>query len=106
MELFQYCSCITIRDPKVHSIRNIYGGFMQNPLLKKKLIALQRKKKRSSILPGENDMKILAEAAALAENNDIVFVTDDGDYLEFKEELEKKLHIRICEVLEVQHLAI
>jgi len=104
IDLFQYCKCITVSNPKVDIVRNIYKEFAKKPSLRDKLVKLKEKKKRHSILPSETDMKILAEAATLAENNNVVFITDDGDYLEFKDELEKKLHIRICAVLEVQHL--
>jgi hypothetical protein len=84
-------------------IKKMYTNFAQNPKLRKKLIPMKSKKRRKSLLPSEIDMKILGEAHALAKDYRVIFVTDDSDYLNFKDEIEKKLKLEIIALLDLPH---
>lgn len=84
-------------------VKKMYMNFAKNAKLKEKLIRKKRRKKRKSLLPSETDMKILGEAYALTRDHRVIFVTDDGDYLNFKDEIEKKLKLEIIALLDLRH---
>jgi hypothetical protein len=81
----------------------MYTRFTKNPTLKAKLTKLQTRKKRKSLYPSTNDMKILAEADALGTNHTVNLITDDDDFLEFKTEIEKELKLKITALLDLPH---
>lgn len=85
------------------SVKKMYTNFAKNPKLREKMIRMQSQKKRKSLLPSETDMKILGQAHALTKNYRVIFVTDDGDFLNFKNEIEKKLKLEIIGLLDLPH---
>jgi len=84
-------------------VKTMYMNFAKNPKLREKLLRKKRRKKRKSLLPSEIDMKILGEAYVLTRDNQVIFVTDDGDYLNFNDEIEKKLKLKIVALLDLPH---
>jgi predicted nuclease of predicted toxin-antitoxin system len=81
----------------------MYTNFAKDPTLKAKLVKLQTKKKRASLYPSTNDMKILAEADELGAVYLVNLITDDSDFLEFKDVIEKELKLKIIALLNVPH---
>jgi hypothetical protein len=85
-------------SPKV-SI-NIGRSFYQKFKHDKRLIELKKRKRRDTLLPEKGDMKIVSEAAKLAEdsNYNLFLLSNDGDFIEFSEELKKEFGFTVLAV--------
>ena len=68
----------------------------------KKLRALKQKKSRVSLMPSLKDMKILSEAIELNNISVVYLVSDDGDFLDFKVELNEEFNLIIVELLNLR----
>ena len=100
--LFEISECPKKITPNLKAIEKMYKEFTRKTPLRERLVKIKNKKKRKSILPSKNDMRILAEAVALAEKNNLILVTDDGDYLEFKDEIEQMFsNIKITNIFDL-----
>lgn len=86
-------------------VRSFYDGFLRVPELRAKLSRLQAKKHRKNLLPSDTDMTILGEACTLSLSQKVFFVTDDGDFLEFKNEIERELKVNIIELMDLRRFA-
>lgn len=87
-------------------IKAMYTRFTKQPEQLKKLEELRSMKHRASLLPSEKDMRILGEAHVLSQNYKVYFVTDDKDFIYFKNEIQKELNIVVIELLELPHFTL
>lgn len=102
MDLFKCCKVEKV-EAAPSKIRAMYRDFSREPALLKILKQLQAEKHRKSLFPGETDMQILAEADKLGEKFNVSFITDDHDFLYFKNEIESRLRIRMTALLDLPH---
>jgi len=81
-------------------VENFYRSMLNNPLTKAKLEKLREvKKTRTGLMPEKSDMQILSEAIALKERSEIVyFVSKDGDFCEFPEEIYNSFGLKVVHV--------
>lgn len=97
-ELLNASKVGSVPNPKISVVRNMY---LSN---REKLERIRTLKGRTSILPSRMDMKILGEAARLAEQNEVYFVTDDHDFLDFKDEILKMFGVKVVRISELVSL--
>ena len=86
--------------------RTMYQDFSKDPELFKRLRALQVKYNRDSIFPSDNDVQILADADKLGQKYDVRFITDDHHFLDFKDEIEERLNVKLVGLLDLVHYQI
>jgi len=79
----------------------MYKELLENPESRKKLEELRVLKHRKVLLPSETDMRILGEASALSHSFKVYFITDDRDYIEFKDKIQEKLNVNVVEMLDL-----
>lgn len=99
------CSKFNAVTSDLQKVRNLYTNFLKVPELRKRLEKLKEMKHRNNLLPSEADMQILGEAGTLSSSHKVYFVTDDGDYISFKNEIEQELGVIIVELLELRRFA-
>lgn len=88
-----------------NKVRNFYLDLLKNPEAKEKLVRLKQKKKRKSLIPGESDIKILAETVALKRNYGAVYLIHyDSDYGWFPEEINSAFGIKVTSVKDLKRL--
>lgn len=103
LSLLKHRTKIDHISPNFDLVKNMYANFAKNAKLREKLMRKKRRKRRKSLLPSDTDMKILGEASTLSRDHRVIFVTDDGDYLNFKDEIEEKLKLKIIALLDLPH---
>ena len=88
-----------VDNPPIERVKNMYAS------KKEKLLKIKRFKKRSSLYPSKIDQKILSEAAKLAEQYVVYFITVDLDFTEFREEIENEFGVRVVHPSELVSLS-
>jgi len=95
-----------IVESDLAKVSALYTSFLKNPELRARLIKLKEKKPtRKGLLPSQTDIQILGEAVTLNLKNRVCFVTDDDDYIFFKNEIKQNLGVDIIELLELRSFA-
>jgi hypothetical protein len=87
----------------IHQVEAMFMRFTKDPKLFKKFQELKYAKKRSNILPSTTDMQILGEAHILAQDHKTYLITDDGDYIDFKDEIKNELNVTVVPILDLPH---
>jgi len=83
-------------------VRQFYRAMLKDPTTKGKLDRLRQRKKRKGLMPEDSDMVILSEAVALGRiDENLHFISKDGDFCEFVEEVAKKFPVRVLPVQEL-----
>jgi hypothetical protein len=86
-------------------IEVMYTGFTKQTEQLRKLEELRGTKHRASLLPSKKDMIILGEAHTLSQDHQLYFITDDGDFIKFKDEIEGELGVVVVELLDLPKFA-
>jgi len=105
LELESHCKLLNVVS-NLAPVKAMYVRFSKDSELAKKLEELRNMKRRNSIFPSENDMKILGEAHRLGQTYKVYFVTDDKDFTYFKDEIQKELNVTVIELLDLPHLTL
>jgi hypothetical protein len=100
------CSKFSKVESDTQDIKTLYMDFLKVAELRKRLEKLQTVKNRGTLLPSETDMKILGEAKTLVGSGyNVCFVTDDGDFISFKDEIRKRINVTVVELLNLRQFA-
>jgi hypothetical protein len=99
-------SKFNVVESDLAKVKDLYASFLKKQKLRARLVELKKKKtKRRGLLPSDADMRILGEAVTLGLKNRVYFVTDDKDYIFFKNEIKQDLGIDIIELLDLRSFA-
>jgi len=93
--LFEAAVVEEVEGPKISNVRRMY---LQN---RERLREVSRKKGRKALLPSETDIKILGEAAKLAEKSKVIMITEDHDFLDFSDEIENRFRVKVVRISEL-----
>jgi len=104
LELIAYAKVDKVTS-NFNQVKTMYTEFMKKPKLAEKLEKLKNTKHRTSLFPSNVDMRILGEANTLSHKFKVYFVTDDQDYIDFKDEIKNELNVTVVEVLSLPHFA-
>lgn len=84
----------------VDEVKKFYSAMSKDPTTRAKLVELKKRKRtRQGLMPETRDMIILSEAIALGRGDgDLHFLSKDGDFCEFTEEIEVKYGLKVLSV--------
>lgn len=81
------------------AVKMFYQALLKDPPSKAKLEKLKKNKGRKGLMPEDSDMSILSEAMTLKSNNaDLHFISKDGDFTCFANEIENRFGVKILAV--------
>lgn len=91
---------ISFTESELAGVIKEVTDFYSEPDKKEKLEELSRKKRRKSLLPEPNDIRILSECILLKrkESRNITLLTDDGDFTHFTKEIKERFGVGIDRV--------
>ena len=82
------------------SVRKFYQSLQQNPVTRAKMQNVQKYKQKRGLMPEDSDMQILSDAIAIKQKNELMyFVSHDGHFTEFQQEIERIFPLKVLPVI-------